>query len=109
MIAGFIIYDCLLITERLCRLCVCVQCGGKLSRHLEGPAYDVFARTLRGLADSKITKPGQFRTEDGSGSAVRCSLKVLSCLLSLSTSEKAAITWWKATCLGPVQNTTTST
>ena len=54
-----------------------VQCGGKLSRQLEGPVYDVFARTLRGLANSKITKPGQFRTEDGSGSAVRCSLKVL--------------------------------
>ena len=33
-------------------------------------------RTLRGLANSKITKPGQFKTEDGSGSAVRCSLKV---------------------------------
>ena len=85
MIAGFIIYDCLLITERLCRLCVCVQCGGKLSRHLEGPAYDVFARTLRGLANSKITKPGQFRTEDGSGSAVRCSLKVEDAVLPVVT------------------------
>ncbi|CAK0784212.1 hypothetical protein CVIRNUC_007416 [Coccomyxa viridis] len=50
-------------------------CGGRLSKQLEGPAYDAFARTLRGLANSKITKPGQFRTEDGSGYAVRCSLK----------------------------------
>jgi len=57
------------------------QCGGKLSRQLEGPAFDVFSRTLRGLADSKITKPGQFRTEDGSGSAVRCLLKVRQTLL----------------------------
>ena len=56
---------------------IAVQCGGRLSKQLEGPAYDAFARTLRGLANSKITKPGQFRTEDGSGYAVRCSLKVM--------------------------------
>ena len=56
---------------------VALQCGGRLSKQLEGPAYDAFAKTLRGLANSKITKPGQFRTEDGSGYAVRCSLKVM--------------------------------
>ena len=52
-----------------------VQCGGKLQRSLEGPAYDCFAKALRGLAAAKLTKPGSFRTADQSGYAVRCSYK----------------------------------
>ena len=53
-----------------------MQCGGKLQRVLEGPAYDCFAKALRGLAAAKLTKPGSFRTADQSGYAVRCSYKV---------------------------------
>ena len=53
-----------------------MQCGGKLQRTLEGPAYDCFAKALRGLAAAKLTKPGSFRTADQSGYAVRCSYKV---------------------------------
>lgn len=54
------------------------QCGGKLQREFEGAAYDVFARTLRGLAATKLTKPGTFRCTDGDGEghALRCSFKV---------------------------------
>lgn len=48
----------------------------KLMRTLEGPAYDVFARTLRGLATTKVTKAGKFLTADRSGHALRCSYKV---------------------------------
>jgi len=55
---------------------VLLQCGGKLQRDLDGPAYDVFAKALRGLAAAKLTKPGSFRTADGSGYAIRCSYKV---------------------------------
>lgn len=53
------------------------QCGGKLARELEGPAYEVFARALRGLAATKLTKPGTFRCMDGGGEghALRCSYK----------------------------------
>ncbi|BDA45000.1 FACT complex subunit SSRP1 [Coccomyxa sp. Obi] len=51
------------------------KCGGKLQRSLEGPAYDVFAKALRGLSACKLTKPGGFRTADESGYAVRCSYK----------------------------------
>ena len=66
---------------------VWAQCGGKLQREFEGAAYDVFARTLRGLAATKLTKPGTFRCTDGDGEghALRCSFKVrtLICVLSV--------------------------
>ena len=55
---------------------LCVQCGGKLQTSISGPAYDVFAKALRGLGAAKLTKPGNFRTADGHGLAVRCSYKV---------------------------------
>ncbi|EIE21134.1 SSrecog-domain-containing protein [Coccomyxa subellipsoidea C-169] len=51
------------------------KCGGKLQKTLEGPAYDVFAKALRGLSGCKLTKPGTFRTADEAGFAVRCSYK----------------------------------
>ena len=53
-----------------------LQCGGKLQTSISGPAYDVFAKALRGLGAAKLTKPGNFRTADGHGLAVRCSYKV---------------------------------
>ena len=55
---------------------VCLQCGGKLQQSLSGSAVDVFSKTLRGLAATKLTKPSAFRTADGAGYAVRCSYKV---------------------------------
>ena len=54
----------------------CLQCGGKLQQSLSGSAVDVFSKTLRGLAATKLTKPSAFRTADGAGYAVRCSYKV---------------------------------
>jgi hypothetical protein len=53
------------------------QCGGKLQRELDGAAFEVFARALRGLAATKLTKPGTFRCADGDGEghALRCSYK----------------------------------
>eukprot|EP00891_Asterochloris_glomerata_P007691 jgi/Astpho2/7691/Aster-02572 len=51
------------------------RCGGKLQTSMSGPAYDVFAKALRGLGAAKLTKPGNFRTADGHGLAVRCSYK----------------------------------
>ena len=36
----------------------------------------MFARVLRGLSNSKLAKPGKFRTVDGQGYALRCSYKV---------------------------------
>lgn len=55
---------------------ICLQCGGKLQQSLSGSAVDVFSKTLRGLAATKLTKPSAFRTADGAGYAVRCSYKV---------------------------------
>ena len=52
------------------------QCGGKLQRHVRGPAHEVFAKVLRGLSGTKLTKPGSFINAEGSGHAVRCSFKV---------------------------------
>uniref|UniRef100_A0A1D1ZTD4 FACT complex subunit SSRP1 n=1 Tax=Auxenochlorella protothecoides TaxID=3075 RepID=A0A1D1ZTD4_AUXPR len=49
--------------------------GGKLQRSYSGPATDVFARVLRGLSGSKLTRPGAFRDAEGSGFAVKCSYK----------------------------------
>ena len=34
---------------------------------MEGPFYDVFAKTLRGLSGAKITRPGAFRCATGEG------------------------------------------
>lgn len=51
------------------------KCGGKLQQSLSGSAVDVFSKTLRGLAATKLTKPSAFRTADGAGYAVRCSYK----------------------------------
>ena len=55
---------------------------------MEGSASDCFARALRGLAGAKLTRPGNFRTADQAGHAVRCSYKVrlnrLSCPQKLS-------------------------
>ncbi|KAK9813590.1 hypothetical protein WJX73_008969 [Symbiochloris irregularis] len=47
----------------------------ELTREQEGAKYDIFARVLRGLSNSKLAKPGKFRTADGQGYAVRCSYK----------------------------------
>ena len=54
-----------------------LQCGGKLQQSLSGSAVEVFSKTLRGLAATKLTKPSAFRTADGVGYAVRCSYKVM--------------------------------
>jgi hypothetical protein len=43
---------------------------------MSGPLFEVFARTLRGLAACKVTRPGSFRNAAGDGHAVRCSYKV---------------------------------
>lgn len=51
------------------------KCGGKLARTISGPAYEVFARVLRGLSGAKLTKPGAFRDAEGTGYAVKCSYK----------------------------------
>ncbi|KAL4426532.1 hypothetical protein ABPG77_008390 [Micractinium sp. CCAP 211/92] len=51
------------------------KCGGRLARRFQGPAYEVFAKVLRGLSGTKLTKPGTFRDAEGHGHAVRCSFK----------------------------------
>ena len=53
-----------------------LQCGGRLSKSFRGPAHEVFAKVLRGLSGTKLTKPGTFRDAEGTGHAVRCSYKV---------------------------------
>lgn len=52
------------------------KCGGRLARSFRGPAHEVFAKVLRGLSGTKLTKPGTFRDAEGTGFAVRCSYKV---------------------------------
>ena len=54
-----------------------MQLNGKMEieREHDGPTYDVFARLLRGLSGTKLSKPGKFRTADGVGYALRCSYK----------------------------------
>jgi hypothetical protein len=74
-----------------------LQCGGKLQKSLEGPAYDVFIKALRGLSACKLTRPSKFRTADEVGFAVRCSYKVC----SLQSSQQPACT----VALYPVGNT----
>lgn len=51
------------------------RCGGRLARSFRGPAFEVFAKVLRGLSGAKLTKPGTFRDAEGTGFAVRCSYK----------------------------------
>ncbi|PSC71373.1 FACT complex subunit SSRP1 [Micractinium conductrix] len=51
------------------------KCGGRLQRKFSGPAHEVFAKVLRGLSGTKLTKPGTFRDAEGTGHAVRCSFK----------------------------------
>lgn len=51
------------------------KCGGKLQRSMSGPAYEVFAKVLRGLSGAKLTKPGAFRAADGESYALRASYK----------------------------------
>ncbi|GAQ83368.1 FACT complex subunit [Klebsormidium nitens] len=46
----------------------------KLEPTYKGLTYDVFSRILKNLADSKVTKPGQFKSH-GDQSAVKCSYK----------------------------------
>ena len=68
-----------------------LQCHGKLQQTLSGSAVDVFSKTLRGLAATKLTKPSAFRTADGVGYAVRCSYKVRQiCAISQLTTPVAA-------------------
>ena len=57
-------------------VCIPVQLKHELTKEQEGPKYDVFVRVLRGLSNSKLAKPGKFRTADGLGYALRCSYKV---------------------------------
>lgn len=73
-----------------------VQCGGKLQQSLSGAAVDVFSKTLRGLAATKLTKPSAFRTADGVGYAVRCSYKVHAGFVWLPL---PCLTFCKVTCL----------
>ena len=40
----------------------------------------MFAKVLRGLSGTKLTKPGTFRNAEGTGHAVRCSYKVGVCV-----------------------------
>ena len=40
----------------------------------------MFAKVLRGLSGTKLTKPGTFRNAEGTGHAVRCSYKVCVCV-----------------------------
>ena len=67
-----------------------LQGGGKLVRTISGPAYEVFARLLRGLSGAKLTKPGTFRDAEGTGHAVRCSYKVGCCLAGCAGWEAAS-------------------
>ena len=49
--------------------------GAKLQKVMRGASPDVFARVLRGLSGSKLTRPGAFKDAQGEGNAVRCSYK----------------------------------
>ena len=50
-------------------------CGGRLPPTLTGSPADVFTKALRGLAGTKIAKPGAFRADGGEACGVRASLK----------------------------------
>ena len=68
-----------------------MQCGGKLQKHMEGPEPEVFARLLRALANTKLTKPGNFRTADGSALALRCNFKARASLPKLQAFGHASL------------------
>lgn len=67
------------MSSRAC-MCAAMQSKHELTREQDGPTYDVFTRVLRGLSNSKLVKPGKFRTADTLGYALRCSYKVLALL-----------------------------
>ena len=48
--------------------------GNKLQREYDGPLWEVFGKTLKGLSGAKLTRQGGFRSHSD-GPAVRCSLK----------------------------------
>ena len=59
-----------------------VQASGRpTEKTMEGTISDVFVKALRGLALTRLTKPGCFQTSDGSGCAVRASYKVVISIL----------------------------
>lgn len=49
--------------------------GAKLTKEMQGPSPDVFAKTLRGLSGTKLTRTGAFRDARGEEHAVRCTYK----------------------------------
>lgn len=49
--------------------------GAKLTKEMQGPSPDVFAKTLRGLSGAKLTRTGAFRDARGEEHAVRCTYK----------------------------------
>jgi structure-specific recognition protein 1 len=49
--------------------------GSKLTKEMQGPSPDVFAKTLRGLSGAKLTRTGAFRDARGEEHAVRCTYK----------------------------------
>lgn len=51
------------------------KCGGRLARSMSGPAFDVFAKVLRGLSGAKLTRTGTFKAADQETVALRCSYK----------------------------------
>lgn len=52
------------------------ECGGRLPAVLTGPAADVFSKALRGLANTKVGRPGAFRSAlDPDAAAFRASFK----------------------------------
>ena len=48
--------------------------GNKLQREYDGPLWEVFGKTLKGVSGAKLTRQGGFRSHSD-GPAVRCSLK----------------------------------
>lgn len=74
----------------------CLQCGGRLARSFRGPAHEVFAKVLRGLSGTKLTKPGTFRDAEGTGHAVRCSYKVGGCVEQEGSGGRGARRWGDA-------------
>jgi structure-specific recognition protein 1 len=48
---------------------------GDLVKKLTGSTAEVFAKVLRGLSGSRLSKPGSFKDAEGTGQAIRCSYK----------------------------------
>ena len=62
---------------------------------MEGAEPEVFAKLLRGLANTKLTRTGTFRTADEEGTALRCSYKVpVTSLLVLGRLTRFPICSW---------------